>query len=159
MTDGNKEGGSSGKNAAAASIRERARKLLRRTVILLAAGALYALFYLRTGIGIPCPLRSFTGLKCPGCGATRMCISLLKGDLAAAWQYNPVLCCLLPLLLLLLAWGICFYIRTGSIAYPRIVNYLLYAALAALIVFFFARNIAEGNFAELFSRIKAFFSG
>ena len=51
------------------------------------------------------------------------------------------------------------YIRTGSIAYPRIVNYLLYAALAALLVFFFARNIAEGNFAELFSRIKAFFSG
>ena len=61
--------------------------------------------------------------------------------------------------LLLLAWGICLYIRTGSVAYPRIVNYLLYAALAALLVFFFARNIAEGNFAELFSRIKAFLPG
>lgn len=140
-------------------MKERIRKLFWRTLILFAAGGVFAVFYMRTGIGIPCPLRAFTGLKCPGCGATRMCISLLKGDLAAAWQYNPVLCCLLPLLLLLLAWGICLYIRTGSVAYPRIVNYLLYAALAALLVFFFARNIAEGNFAELFSRIKAFLPG
>ena len=140
-------------------MKERIGKLFWRALVFFAAGGAFALFYLRTGIGIPGPLRSFTGLKCPGCGATRMCISLLKGDLAAAWQYNPVLCCLLPLLLLLLAWGICLYIRTGSVAYPRIVNYLLYAALAALLVFFFARNIAEGNFAELFSRIKAFLPG
>jgi hypothetical protein len=36
-----------------------------------------------------CFARRFTGLSCPGCGMTRCFISLMHGDLAGAWQYNP----------------------------------------------------------------------
>ena len=35
-----------------------------------------------------CMARRLTGLSCPGCGLTRCFISIMHGDLAAAWQYN-----------------------------------------------------------------------
>jgi Protein of unknown function (DUF2752) len=35
-----------------------------------------------------CLARRITGVGCPGCGLTRCFISLMHGDLAAAWQYN-----------------------------------------------------------------------
>jgi hypothetical protein len=36
-----------------------------------------------------CFARRFAGLNCPGCGMTRCFISLMHGDLAGAWRYNP----------------------------------------------------------------------
>lgn len=137
-------------------MKERIRKILTRIFFIVTAGAFYALFYARTGIGIPCPLRYFTGLKCPGCGVTRMCLSLLRGDFAAAWKYNAVLLCVLPFLLFLLCWIAYCYIKTGSVRYPRIVNILLYAIIIALLVFFVVRNITEHHFMNLFLRIKNF---
>ena len=38
-----------------------------------------------------CP-STWVGLQCPGCGVTRAFSLLLHGDLAAAWQMNPVFC-------------------------------------------------------------------
>ena len=36
-----------------------------------------------------CMSRRMFGLSCPGCGLTRSFISLARGDVAAAWAYNP----------------------------------------------------------------------
>jgi hypothetical protein len=36
-----------------------------------------------------CMSRRMFGLSCPGCGLTRSFISLVRGDVAAAWAYNP----------------------------------------------------------------------
>ena len=36
-----------------------------------------------------CMSRRMFGLSCPGCGLTRSFISLVRGDVAAAWGYNP----------------------------------------------------------------------
>jgi hypothetical protein len=45
------------------------------------------------GLGLPlpelCMMKKYTNLGCPGCGMTRCFISLGRGDLAAAWSYNP----------------------------------------------------------------------
>lgn len=46
-----------------------------------------------------CLFHQFTGLQCPGCGSQRMLHALLHGDIAAAWSYNALLLCVLPLLL------------------------------------------------------------
>lgn len=36
-----------------------------------------------------CLWRAATGFPCPGCGMTRALLSLARGDLHAAWQFNP----------------------------------------------------------------------
>jgi len=48
----------------------------------------------------PCPFHSITGVECPGCGMTRACIALARGDIGNALNYNP-----LSLGLVLLAGG------------------------------------------------------
>jgi hypothetical protein len=48
---------------------------------------------------VACPLRSLTGIACPGCGATRTCFALLRGDLAMALALNPFLVLALAALL------------------------------------------------------------
>ena len=39
--------------------------------------------------GIGCPLHALTGLPCPGCGATRATLALLRLDLPGALAFNP----------------------------------------------------------------------
>ncbi|MBV9928935.1 MAG: DUF2752 domain-containing protein [Acidobacteria bacterium] len=44
--------------------------------------------------GWPCPLKSATGIPCPGCGLTRASVALLRGDFASglrAHAFAPVL--------------------------------------------------------------------
>ena len=36
-----------------------------------------------------CSFRNLTGLSCPGCGLTRSFISLMDGEVRAAWRFNP----------------------------------------------------------------------
>ena len=38
----------------------------------------------------PCPVHTLTGLQCPGCGSTRMTLALLRGEISAAFGYNPL---------------------------------------------------------------------
>ncbi|MEA4943354.1 MAG: DUF2752 domain-containing protein [Propionicimonas sp.] len=59
------------------------------------------------GVGIPCPWRTLTGTLCPFCGSTRLGVSLLQGDLAAAWVANPFVLVLLGGLgLAVVAWSV-----------------------------------------------------
>ena len=69
--------------------------------LLVAAGLAYAAFTAVTGVGLPCPFHAVTGLWCPGCGASRMCLALLRLDFAEAWSWNPGLMLLLPFLAVL----------------------------------------------------------
>lgn len=48
-----------------------------------------------------CPFHKITGLFCPGCGVTRMILSIVKGDFYQAFRYNPLLFILIPLFLFL----------------------------------------------------------
>ena len=46
-----------------------------------------------------CLFKRFLGTECWGCGMTRALFSLLYGKFAQAWEYNPLIAPLFPLLL------------------------------------------------------------
>jgi hypothetical protein len=61
--------------------------------LLLGLGLLFSAVYALSGplhLGVPCLLKVTTGWDCPLCGATRMGAAMLRGDLQAAWHFNPV---------------------------------------------------------------------
>lgn len=119
----------------------RRRRVLTAAVVLLAAGLGYALWVHVTGLALPCPFHAVIGLKCPGCGVTRMCLALLRGDLADAWAANPVLLLLLPVLGLLAVRMTCRYIREGHTLGPRWESALCWVIIAVLVIWGAVRNI------------------
>jgi hypothetical protein len=94
-----------------------------------------------TGIGVPCLFRLFTGLLCPGCGASRAVIALTQGQLLAALQCNGALIALLPVF----AWlGLCAahrYVHTGSARLARRQEAVALTVCTILVVFGIVRNL------------------
>ncbi len=100
-------------------------------------------------LGIPCLLHATTGLNCPFCGATRMAAALLRGDLVAAWHFNPVVLVVGPLIGVavgyqLLAWAL---ERTRLVRLPRLrpdprlIDRAIKVMAVVLLVYGVARNL------------------
>lgn len=119
----------------------RIRRLLGGGAVLLAAGLAYALWVCVTGLALPCPIRAATGLLCPGCGVTRLCLALLRGDWRSAWEANPALLILLPVLGLLAVRMSLRYAREGRLAGPRWENALCWVLIALLVIWGLVRNL------------------
>lgn len=119
----------------------RARRLLAGAALLLAAGLAYAFWARATGLALPCPFRAVTGLLCPGCGVTRLCLALLRGDVAAAWRANPALLLLLPVLAVLAARLAVRYVREGRTVPTRGESALVWVLIALLAVWGIVRNL------------------
>ena len=65
----------------------------RDVTLLLGIGVALSGVYALSGpvhLGLPCLLKLTTGWDCPLCGATRMGAAMLRGDVLAAWHFNPV---------------------------------------------------------------------
>lgn len=86
----------------AAEQRTRAKVIFQRYALLLAVGVAYLIFCRTTGLSLPCPFHAMTGLDCPGCGITRLMLSLSEGDLAAAFHANEAIFILGPILCIFL---------------------------------------------------------
>ena len=97
------------------------------------AGLLYGIFVSYTGLAIPCLFRKVTGLLCPGCGVTGMCVALLHLNWKGAFFCHPVL---FVLLLPLTAVFICSAAGYGQ-------NLILYVSVAALVIFGVVRNLVR----------------
>ncbi len=116
------------------------RRTIRRIyAVILTIGSAYLLFILITGWGIPCLYHLTTGWLCPGCGISRMFLSLARGDIAAAFAYNPVMFCLLPL------WNLeallCYWGRFPLFRRPAWLYSLLTITVTVLLVFTWVRNL------------------
>ncbi|MCI8611944.1 MAG: DUF2752 domain-containing protein [Clostridiales bacterium] len=119
---------------------ERRTKVIRIALILTGIGALYALFVHFTGIGIPCPIYWVTGLQCPGCGISRMFLSMLRLDFSAAFHYNSAVFCLLPVFLLVGARKVYLYIRYNK-RKDRLCDVIIWILIAVLLLFGILRNL------------------
>ncbi len=121
--------------------RQRLRRLLTGLLGMAAVGAGYTLWVNLTHLSIPCPFHAVTGLWCPGCGVTRMCLALLRLDIAGAWQANPVLLLLLPLLGGLLGYRAVVYVRRGSVPTARWETLVWSGMAVVLVIWGIWRNI------------------
>ena len=59
--------------------------------ILLTLGLSYLFWILAGNQGAQCFYMENFGVKCPGCGTTRMFLSMVKLDFISAFKYNPVM--------------------------------------------------------------------
>ncbi len=100
----------------------------------------YAIF-----IGYDCPILKYTGLKCPGCGSTRMIFSILELDFSSALYYNKVS--------LFVVLGIAFevlkhsiiYIKNGTFVFKKF-DYILFSIMIlSMILYMILRNIEPLN--------------
>jgi hypothetical protein len=123
----------------------RRRKVLVAVVLALLVPAVVILF-----LKVPptddsfyprCFLHSYTGLHCPGCGATRVVYALVHGDLPQAFAYNPLFVLMMPYLIYATVrttygW---FFDRTDLYLSPP--TWALRGFLVVLIAYFILRNI------------------
>lgn len=114
---------------------------LRKLFIILAVGLFYFLFIQITSIRIPCIFYELTSFLCPGCGITRMCVSIIRLDFASAFGYNKFVFVTLPVLVYIFASVEFNYISRGKKLPSKFAEILCYFEMIGLAVFFVLRNI------------------
>jgi len=104
-----------------------------------------ALFWLSAYFHRPvqlCLVKRLTGVACPTCGFTRGALSLLHGQVAQAWLYNPLLYSLLAVFSVVIAvqviWarGLCISLTSTERSTVWIVAGVLFFANWAYVIFF-----------------------
>jgi len=89
-----------------------------------------------------CLFRKWTGLSCPGCGMTRASHAFLNGEIAAAFQFNPLGMVLLPLAMLGIALELIGWVRGKPPAYR--LNFGVrgtWAIVVAVFAYWILRNL------------------
>ena len=119
----------------------RFKKVIGIVAVILLASFAYAFFCKKTGLAIPCAFHSITGLKCPGCGVTRMCLSLMNFDFLSAFNYNQALFCLIPVLMAIFIHIVYRYVRYNTLMPNKFFNAIIYAVIVIMVAFAFLRNI------------------
>lgn len=116
-------------------------RLLRNGGLLLALGLGYAAWIHKTGLALPCPVFRLTGLLCPGCGITRMCLALLRLDFIGAWQANLGLMLILPILGILALRIMIRYIRFDTWMPTKPEGRCIWGLVAFMLLWAFWRNL------------------
>ena len=71
--------------------KEKLKKSKKIIYITLLLSFIYLYLIKRFSFYIPCIFHKITHMYCPGCGLTRMIISIFKLDIYQAFRYNPLL--------------------------------------------------------------------
>lgn len=116
------------------------RRIIKIYGVILSVGLSYLLWIRLTGLKIPCLYLVTTGLRCPGCGTTRMLLSLLHLDFPAAFSYNPVV------FVLFLIWNLIAFLCAVDVPKfvqtPRFLYTTLGISLFAMLFFGILRNFS-----------------
>lgn len=96
--------------------------------------AAYATVVSFTGIGIPCPFKTFYRIDCAGCGMSRAASALLRFDFRAAFSYNLIWPVFLIYGIWLTASSAISYVKDGSyptLPRPKWLNWVFFAVMLA----------------------------
>ncbi len=88
-----------------------------------------------------CPFKAWTGLDCPGCGATRAAHQLLNGHVLAAMDLNVVFVLAVPLILWWLGTWLVAALGGPTLPGLRPSPMVLRVAVVVLVVFGIVRNL------------------
>ncbi len=124
----------------------RLKAVLKSAGIILLVGFAYFIFVKLTDLGIPCVFNLLTGLHCPGCGISRMFISLFSLDFKAAFSYNAYIMTVGPVAAVFAVRHYVIYILKGQKNTGRLETVLLIIALVLAILFGVLRNIPAFSF-------------
>lgn len=114
-------------------------KMLKIGGITIALGALYYLVCSLIGKFPPCIFNKITGLMCPGCGLTRMCLYMLSFDLKAAYETNR---CVFVFMWLWAIFGVLHFIGKPKILRDkRTINAGVYFTICVYVLWGILRNI------------------
>jgi hypothetical protein len=86
-----------------------------------------------------CLFHNWTGLDCPGCGALRATHQLLHGHITAAFHFNALYVCSLPVLAWIGVRAVIGQFRPGQM--PAFRTGWMWVGLILLIVFGVVRNL------------------
>lgn len=90
-------------------------------------------------VGIVCVFKGLFGWECPGCGGTRMAVSILHGEFYQAFRYNAFVFTTFPILLIVFIKQSYMYI-----VHNKLIDWLdkfLVGYAAGLLIFGIIRNI------------------
>lgn len=121
--------------------KKRLKKILLIVLPVFIIGLLYALFIELTGMGLDCVIYENFGVKCPGCGVTRMCMHILHFDFISAFFSNQLLFIALPIAAVWIMVKMIVYVRTGDSLYTKIEKICTGIFLVSTVIFCIVRNI------------------
>lgn len=120
---------------------------MKKKIIICISLLILLITYLYLGnkfhIYLDCPIKKTIGLYCPGCGITRMLLSILQLDFYQAFRYNPLLFICLPFFIFFLIEGI---ISKKEPLYNKIPTKIWVIIIAILIIYGILRNIPFFDF-------------
>lgn len=121
------------------SITDIRKSIMRIYGSIFVVGILYVIWIKATGYMIPCMYVTTSGFLCPGCGTTRMLLSLLQLRFVDTYTYNPVTFCLFFFwngIALLSFWG-----KWPIVRNKRVLFGCFYLSLAVMLGYWIVRNI------------------
>ena len=122
------------------AVKKRLKSTLIKYGVILGMALAYLIFVLCTGIGIPCVFHAITKLKCPGCGISRMCISIARLDFVSAFWHNPFLFITGPLIIAYIVASEIKFVRHGNREMGKW-KIFLWVELVLLLAYGVLRNI------------------
>lgn len=105
-----------------------------------AAGAAYVYIVKTFNVGIPCVFNRITKLRCPGCGVSRMLLSLWEFDVKSAIKYNYFLFLASPAFAYIIIAAIFNYVTNKKPS--KCFNTVVYILLLLCFVWFVLRNVS-----------------
>ena len=116
---------------------------IKRVLIILLISIIFLHLNYKFSFSIPCLFHKITHLYCPGCGITRMILSLLKMEFYQAFRYNPLIFIMLPIITYLELKKYLYWIQNKNY---KISNKVWYVLLFITIVFTILRNTEKYSF-------------